>query len=171
MHGSSVGSKNMARARNLEHEAISQRTDLLVTAVQNCIGQFTSKCFSKGLISEDVEDFTNTNHTDMDKARRLVKNVRDGIKNDRSRFDTFVEVLREFSHLESEVETLLGNILVKVPTCVDNFHLYIGTLSDMRQLPSRISSSSPDPENDSVVHRPVSSSSETQFPQAIDLFL
>lgn len=81
-------------------------TNILITAIQHCIPRFTAECLSRGLISEDVEGFMQTDRTDSEKASKLVKNIRDGIKNDPSRYDTFIDVLKEFSHLEGELTVL-----------------------------------------------------------------
>lgn len=98
-----------SHGRNAEHEAILKCNNQLITAVQHCITRFTAECLSKGLISEDVEGFTlTTNRTDSEKATKLMRSVRDGIKNDPSRFNTFINVLVGFTHMEGELRTLQG---------------------------------------------------------------
>lgn len=90
-----------------EYIAVQQCTDILTTAIQDCVSSFTSICLSKGLISEDVEDYTFTNNSDLEKARRLLNCVRRRIKSDSSKFDTLVEVLQADRCFEATVNVLL----------------------------------------------------------------
>ncbi len=90
-----------------EYKAIQQSTDILVSAIQQCISTVTSRCFSKSLISEDVVDYIHTNNPDSDKASRIVTCVRRSIKNEVTKFHEFVEVLQAERYLDSAVNQLL----------------------------------------------------------------
>ena len=90
-----------------ECSAVRQCNDILTTAVQDSILSFSSKCFSKGLISEDIHDYTLTNNSDLDKASRLIRCVHRRIKNDSSQFDVLVEVLQSDRCFETTVNALL----------------------------------------------------------------
>ena len=89
--------------RNPEYEAMLKCTDGLATTIKHCIEDCTSKCLSKGLISEEVAEFTAPS---KEKARKLVACVRDGIKAHPNHFNTFVDVMMEIRYLEIQAETL-----------------------------------------------------------------
>lgn len=89
-----------------EYEAVCCCTAMLVTAIQNTIPSFTSSCLSKKLISEDAESYTLTDHSNPDKARFLVNNIRRSIQTSPNRFSVLIGVLKEFPCLENEVQRL-----------------------------------------------------------------
>ncbi len=79
---------------NHKYEAVRNRTSSLVCLVRHCITSFTEECLSRRLILEDVEEFTRGNHTDSQKAAKLLHCVRDVINSDPSCFDTLIDVLK-----------------------------------------------------------------------------
>ena len=91
-----------------EYEAIQQCTSVLVDTLQHCVSSATTACYSKGLISEDVQCDTLTNQSDYDnKARQLVSCVSTSIKNEAAKFDVFVEVLQADRYTEDIGKQLL----------------------------------------------------------------
>ncbi len=90
-----------------EYEAVQHCAESLVTALQHCISTVTTACLSKRLISKDVEQYTFTDHSNIDKARLLVSCVCTSIQNDSTKFSAFVEVLRLDSFLEGVLNQLL----------------------------------------------------------------
>ncbi len=92
--------------RNIEFEAVKSRTHSLVTLLRNCIPTFATECLTRGLISEDVDEITSTDNTDSEKAKRLLRCVRDRIRNEPSLFYTLIDVLKGYDFLEGEARIL-----------------------------------------------------------------
>ena len=90
-----------------QYRAVTACYDQLVTAIQHSVSSVTSGCVTKGLISEDVEDVvTSGTMSKGEQARRIMQCVRDAIKLNPSRYDDFIEILKNDHSLADVLEIL-----------------------------------------------------------------
>ena len=90
-----------------QYRAVTTCYDQLITATKHSVLSVMSGCVAKGLISEDVEDrVTSGNMSKGEQARWIMQCVRDAIKVNPSRYDDFIEILKNDRSLADVLEIL-----------------------------------------------------------------
>lgn len=97
-----------------EYKIFHSKFSELVTGTANSIDEIADKCLDSKLIAQEThEKVLQLNNTSKDKARLVLSNIGDTIKNNPKYFYKFVTILEEVSSCEDLARSLLHGLKPK----------------------------------------------------------